>query len=226
MKADLPADLRARVLAEVERSPSPARDATRRKTAAVTAALVLLTLATFVANRPFQPGERAGDLVFSTAGLALLVALALTQLAARRGRSMLGRPRRVLVSICAAGGLVLLASAVVVLLLGDGGEVERVGRVGRVGPEMHARCGALTVVQGLALFVALLLPRRGSDPLHPAITGGALGLAAGAWTATMAYLRCPHADAAHCVAAHVVPALLFAAAGAAVGHVLLRVRAR
>jgi hypothetical protein len=41
----------------------------------------------------------------------------------------------------------------------------------------------------------------------------------------MAYLRCPHAAASHCVLAHVAPTLLLTALGALLGATLLRVRA-
>jgi hypothetical protein len=81
-------------------------------------------------------------------------------------------------------------------------------------------------VQGALPLVALLAPRRGTDPVHPAVTGAALGMTAGAWTAMMAYLRCPHPSAFHCIAAHVAPTLLLTVAGALLGHALLRVRAR
>jgi hypothetical protein len=40
----------------------------------------------------------------------------------------------------------------------------------------------------------------------------------------MAYLRCPHAAAMHCLVAHVVPTLILTALGAVLGFFLLRVR--
>lgn len=216
MSARLPSDLRARVLAEARAAPSPTRGVTQKRTLIATGGGVAVTLVLFLAQHPLQLGDRGADLVLSTAGLALVVALALTQLSVRRGPSMLGRPRSHLALALAVGAAVLLASAFVVLL--RGGDVETVG------PKAHVACGAVSLVQGAALFAALLFPRRASDPIHPALTGAALGLAAGAWTATMAYLRCPHADSIHCLLGHVVPAVLFGMAGALIGRRYLRLR--
>jgi hypothetical protein len=85
-------------------------------------------------------------------------------------------------------------------------------------------CGAMTIAQGALPLLALLLPRRGSDPVHPALTGAALGMTAGGWAVVMAYLRCPHAAMTHALLAHVVPTLALAALGAALGGWLLRLR--
>src|SRR5262249_42889525 len=93
-----------------------------------------------------------------------------------------------------------------------------------VEPKTHLACGAITVAQGVMLLVALVLPRRGTDPVHPAITGAALGMTAGAWTSMMAYLRCPHPAVFHCVLAHVIPTLALALGGAFLGHLLLKIR--
>src|SRR5690606_2494816 len=85
-------------------------------------------------------------------------------------------------------------------------------------------CAALMVVQAAAPFVALLVAARATDPRHPAVTGAALGMAAGAWSATMAHLRCPHAGVVHGLVAHVAPTLVLVAVGALVGYRLVRFR--
>jgi hypothetical protein len=78
-------------------------------------------------------------------------------------------------------------------------------------------------LQGALPLLALIVPRRGTDPVHPVFTGAALGMTAGAWTAMMAYLRCPHAVSLHCIVAHVVPMLVFAFVGALLGRALLKI---
>jgi hypothetical protein len=88
----------------------------------------------------------------------------------------------------------------------------------------HIACALMTVVQGVLPLVVLIAPRRGSDPVHPMITGAALGMTAGAWTAALAYLRCPHVAASHCILAHVVPTLALTAIGALLGRMFLRTR--
>jgi hypothetical protein len=211
-------DLRARVLAQVKTEPSPNRDAYRRRVAIVAGVGALATTALFFAMGGFAPGTRPVELVAFTAGFALFAAAVLTRISTGRAGSMLGRPRSVLVTACvvAAPALALVALAAAMCWPGSASEETPSGA--------NLACAAMTALQGALPLVALLVPRRGSDPLHPAITGAALGMTAGAWTAMMAYLRCPHAAALHCIVAHVGPTLILTALGAALGWVLLRVK--
>jgi hypothetical protein len=211
-------ELRERILAEVRRIPSPTRAQHDARVAVVVAIGALATASLFFATSGFAPGTRPIEMVAFTAGFGLVAAAVLTRLAAGRGRSMLGRPRHVLVTACIVTAPALALVALAAALVWPGPASEPV--TGRA----HLACSALTVAQGAAPLVALLVPRRGTDPIHPAVTGAALGMTAGAWSAMMAYLRCPHAAALHCVAAHVAPTLVLMAIGAALGWVLLRVR--
>jgi len=214
----LPPDLRARVLAEVARSPSPTRHEHRTRTALLVAGGTLATIALFFATGGPWQGSRPLELVVFSSGLALLAAIALTRVSSGASRSMLGPPRQVLLLGASLAPPALAVVALVAAAIWPEHAAEDVSS------QTHAACGMLTVVQGALPLVVLLLPRRGSDPIHPAVTGAALGIAAGAWTATMAYLRCPHAAAAHCIVAHVTPTLALAAAGALVGRSLLKLR--
>jgi hypothetical protein len=83
------------------------------------------------------------------------------------------------------------------------------------------RCFALTVLTAPAPFLALVLLRPRPDPVQPALSGGALGAAAGAWSAAMVELWCPLANAGHVVLGHVAPLVLLALAGAALGRIVL-----
>lgn len=214
----LPAALRERVLAEVARSPSPARREHRTRVALVAAGGALATAGLFFATGGLRQGARPLELVAFTAGLGLLAAIALTHLSAGASGSMLGRPRQVLLIGC-----VLAAPALAVVALAAAGLWPE-HAAEDVPSSAHAACGLLAIVQGALLLATLVVPRRGSDPVHPAITGAALGMTAGAWTAMLAYLRCPHAAALHCIIAHVVPALVLTAAGALLGRMLLKIR--
>lgn len=131
---------------------------------------------------------------------------------------MLGRPRHVLLLGC-----VLAATALAVVALAAGA-LWPAHAAEDVPSSAHSACGLLTIVQGALPLATLLVPKRGSDPVHPAITGAALGMTAGAWTAMLAYLRCPHAAASHCIVAHVMPALVLTIAGALLGRMLLEIR--
>jgi len=211
-------DLRARVLAEVARTPSPTRAVHRRRVLLIAALGALATASLFLAMGGMSPGTRPVEMIAFTVGFGLLAAAVLTRLSAGERGSMLGRPRSVLLTAVVVMAPLLALVALCSTLVWPESAAEPVGGGANIG------CGLMSVVQGSLPLVALLLPRRGSDPVHPALTGAALGMTAGAWTVVMAYLRCPHAAATHCIVAHVAPTLVLTALGAALGWLLLRVK--
>jgi hypothetical protein len=77
------------------------------------------------------------------------------------------------------------------------------------------------LLQGSLPLLAFVLLRRGSDPVHPALTGAALGATAGAVASVLAYVRCPHTDPFHCVVAHVLPIVVLTLAGFVAGRALI-----
>ncbi|MDF2697608.1 MAG: hypothetical protein K0S65_5991 [Labilithrix sp.] len=213
----LPEDLRARILAEVKRTSAPTRREHRTRVVVLSAIGTLTTIALFFAAGGFAMGARPMELVVFLAGSGLLVALILTRLAAGFGGSMLGRPRQVLLlCVGAAPVLALLALAAAACWPSTATE--------KVPPSVHLTCALITTAQAVLPLLTLLVPRRGSDPVHPALAGAAIGMTAGAWSAMMAYLRCPDAAAFHCIVAHVVPTLVLTAAGALFGRSLLKIR--
>lgn len=217
MKQQLSPDLRARILGEAAKTPAPTRNEHKKRVAFLAVLGAIATTTLFYAMGGFARGARPTELIAFTAGSGLLAALVLTRLSSSGGR-MLGRPRPVLVLGCVIAAPVLAAAALAATMLWPDLATEDVPS------HANVACGAMTLVQGALPLVVLLLPRRESDPVHPAITGAALGMTAGAWTAMMAYLRCPHVPAAHCIVAHVIPTLVLTAAGALLGRFLLRVR--
>ncbi|MBX3189742.1 MAG: DUF1109 family protein [Labilithrix sp.] len=213
-------DLRARILAEVKKAPSVTRATQRRRVALVSAIGALATASMFFAMGGVKAGSRPAELVAFTAGFGLFAAAVLTRLSSpsKRVPSMLGRPRSVLVTAT------VIAAPVLALVVLAAGLVWPHDPADEVGGRVHLACGAMTLAQGALPLVAMLIPKRGTDPVHPAITGAALGMTAGGWTVMMAYLRCPHPDGAHCLIAHVLPTLVLSAVGAALGAILLRMR--
>jgi len=210
--------LRARVLAEIAKAPSPTRDVVARRSRTVVLVGAVVTALAFVAMGGVRPGARPLEMLLLSVGVALASAVVLLYVVRPPSGSMLARPRAVVLVASAAAAPVLAVAAVVTALVWPGLASEPVLT------RIHVACGAMTVAQGLVPLAALFLTRRGSDPVHPVVSGAALGMAAGALAATMAYARCPHAAVAHCLAAHVAPALLLAALGAALGALVLRVR--
>jgi hypothetical protein len=211
-------DLRSRILAEVKKTPAPTRAEHRKRVALVAGIGAIATTALFFATGGFTPGARPAELIAFTVGFALFAAAMLTRLSSGGSTSMLGRPRHVLVTACIVTAPLLAIVALVAAMCWPGPASEPVPGAA------HLSCAALTLLQGSLPLIALLAPKRGSDPLHPAVTGAALGMTAGAWTATMAYLRCPHAAALHCIVAHVAPTVLLTLVGAALGWALLRIK--
>lgn len=208
-------ELRERVLREAARTPSPTRAETTRRTTSIVVLGVLATAGLFFGTGRYVQGPRSVALVALTIGTSLVVALALTA-TLRSSRSMLGPSRSVLLAAGGAGAAVLaLVAALAPSVLEGGPGVSRV---------TDLVCGTMTLVQSLLPLAVLAIPRRGSDPVHPLAAGAALGVAAGAWGAAMAYVRCPHGGAAHSVLAHALPALALAVVGALLGRALLRVK--
>jgi hypothetical protein len=81
-------------------------------------------------------------------------------------------------------------------------------------------------VLGVWPLVALILARRGSDPVHPGATGAAIGAAVGCATGVLLDLWCPIADPSHVFFGHILPLLALSLAGVLLGRWLLDLRAR
>jgi hypothetical protein len=209
-------------LGEAARARSPSRQEHEQRVLLVSGVGVVATVALFFAMGGLDVRSRPSELVAFTVGISLAFALALTQLTARSrwkiaAPSMLGPPRQLLIALgmVTAPALAVVAFAAAALWPEQAAEEVRI--------QTHLACGAMTLAQGALPLVVFLVLRRGTDPVHPVLTGAALGLASGAWAAALAYLRCPHVAAVHCVGAHVVPTVLFIAVGAVLGRWLLRI---
>ena len=135
---------------------------------------------------------------------ALAVAATLSVLPARR--SMLGRPRGLLLAV--AFGVPLVVG--VWLLLWHTSYADPLTRVGY-------SCLALTSATAPWPFALLVYLSRRFEPRHPASMGAALGSAAGAWAALMVELWCPLADPAHVAVGHVLPLVLLTLLAAGLG---------
>jgi hypothetical protein len=213
------ADLRARVLAEVARAPSPTRADYKRRIMLVATIGALATVSLFLGMGGMSPGTRPVEMIAFTVGFALVAAAVLTRLSSGERNSMLGRSRPLLLTAIVVTAPVLAVVALCASMVWPHAADDHLET------GTHLACGAMSVLQGALPLLALLIPKRGTDPVHPAVTGAALGMTAGAWTVAMAYMRCPHGAALHCILAHVVPTLILTALGAGLGWLLLRVRA-
>lgn len=216
-------DLRARVLREAAAQPAPPRGAGATRRTLVAAAFAFSAVVVFFAtSRPSLAGRPLALVAVASASSAVLAAI-LTRGATGQWpgdrTSMLPPGSRRLSGIVVVSFVALAAVAGIAALLAGPLAALEVDT-----PQQHVACGALVLVQGALPLLALAWPRAGADPRAPALTGAALGAAAGAWGAMLAWLRCPHVALVHGILAHALPVLVLAAIGALVGRRLLAQR--
>jgi hypothetical protein len=87
------------------------------------------------------------------------------------------------------------------------------------------RCLSLALLVAIGPLLSFLAMRR-SAPVHPALNGAAMGVAAGACAWVAVDLWCPVAHVPHLLLGHVLPLFVLAGAGALLGEVLLSLRRR
>ncbi|MFO0675796.1 MAG: NrsF family protein [Polyangiaceae bacterium] len=210
--------LRARIRADLATRRAPVRSEVAWRDRVVLGAGVLATSVAFVVYGGVRVGDRSTGLFVASVGLWVLVAIATSFVALRRGRASLGAPTLVLGWTTALLAPVLVATHVATLF---GASAENV-------PETSARatiaCLVATLVMTAGPFGALLVTRRGSDPVHPRTAAAAYGAAAGAWASVLVDLHCPALHVTHVAVGHALPSLLAAAFGAFVGTRVLGIR--
>ena len=162
---------------------------------------------------PQQRLERPAWLVAATVGGAITVAIIALWLALGRGRSMLGRSRRWLLS----GGVLIPVS----LLAWKLGCSLAFGDAMVAWPERPGeRCLSLSLLVAVGPLLSFLAIRRHA-PVHPALNGAVMGFAAGACAWVAVDLWCPVAYVPHVLFGHVLPLFVLAGTGALLGRTLL-----
>lgn len=204
-------ELRARVLGAIKREPSPPIDVVSRRRVLAIALGFVPVVAIFQIVGGVVLGERPmGYVAFIAIGWTIL-ALAATWGAIARGRSMLGRPRAWLVVVAIVTPLLLLGVAAAAAAMWPQ-TLES-----PCTPLNHVGCFAIATLMASAPLVAFAFARRHTDPVHPHITGAALGAAAGAWGALAVGAHCPFTNPVHLALGHTLPILLLAVLGALIG---------
>jgi hypothetical protein len=211
-------ELRSRILGAIRDVPAPPRAVVlrRRAIAFVIAFVPLIAFEMY----DLRLGDRPlGFVVANVTGWALLAFVA-TLGAVGRGTSMLGRPRGWLIAIALLLPPLLLALAA--LAYGPWPQAMTIDCTGA--GDMN--CCAFTLGLAVGPLAAFAYARRESDPVHPRLTGAALGASAGAWAAVSMALHCPVTSLRHVVVGHIVPVVAFALIGLLVGSKVLAVRSR
>jgi hypothetical protein len=209
-------ELRDRILAAARATPAPTRSEIARKNAI--ALLFGLVPAVAVIALGIDTARRPAAYVAAVAVGWMLVAAAATWGALGRGRSMVGRPNAWLVVVAVATPLALLACAYLGYIPWPSAADADCGRFG------DFKCFGFTTVAALGPLFAFVYARRNTDPVHPALTGAAIGAAAGAWAGVAIALHCPFASPMHVGLGHVVPTIVVAAVGMLVGARFVAVR--
>ena len=207
-------DLRARVLAAAQSTPSRTRPRGRRIAWVASAGAVAFGLLGFVwiGGLDHSVG-RPRALTFGLAAGWAAASLVLSWLVLARGGSTLARSPRLLV-----------AAAAVTPALCFGWMSLFAGRYDEPFARVGYRCMAYTLVMAAAPLATFLLLRRGSEPRHPSAPGAAAGAMSGAWAGVLIDLWCPLTNAPHVLVGHVLPLALLVGVGALAGSRLLGVR--
>jgi hypothetical protein len=202
---------------EIRRRPVPTRNQHRMRSAGLVAASVV-PIGAMALMRGFELGDRPLSYVV---GLCLswgLLAVVASVLVLRRP-STLGRPRAFLVAVASALPVGLAAAS----LAAADAFLEHV-EPAPTPLAMNVVCTMMAIALSILPLAALLYVYRRSDPVKPAALGAALGAIAGSWSGAVLATLCPATDSAHVLFAHVGPIAVTAAASAAVGARLLRLR--
>ena len=207
-------DREARIKDAIRRQPSP----TRRQVSGREAAFLILgslpPLGCFIAVGGTFLGPREQSLLVATVlGEAFISAVTLS-IAAGRGGQMIGRSAPQLLATAIVGPLAFISWKLVCSVWFHVAPWPAVGY----------RCLALTLLFACPPLVAIVVVRRGLDPLHPASLGAALGVAVGLCAEVLVDLWCPSGQIAHLLLGHLLPIALLALAGALVGQRVLAMR--
>jgi hypothetical protein len=211
----LPGEVRQRVFAAIALQPSPTRQQVRRQSRLLFALTALIMAVLFLAAGGVSFDSRAPAVLLATGvGGAAFTVLALV-VALGRPRSMLGRPRAVLLLAAVLLPLGLFAWRVCVRALFEG--TTPAASPGWPG----LRCLGLGLGIAVVPLLLALLARRGSEAVHPDAAGAAIGSAAGVAAMLLVDLWCPVAHLPHLLLGHLAPIAVIVFLGMRLGSRLL-----
>jgi hypothetical protein len=212
----LSSGLKDRVLDEVAKQPAPTRREVVRSTAILVGCGIFVALVLFFLKGGLRVTGRPPLLVALTSvGTAVIAGVGMWILFTR-GRSMLGRPRALLVWAAVLSALGFLGWKYGISSL-YGLTEDWPDRVG-------SRCLWLSTAMGALPLLGALLSWRRAASLTPASTGAAFGAGAGLGSAVLVDLWCPVGYLPHLMLGHALPIALLALLGGLLGAWLLRLR--
>lgn len=211
-------DVKARIFAQVAATPSPTRTAARAYGWLVLPSSLIVAATLFFAFDGPRHGQGRPTWFYVASSIGWLMVATLSVWGAlHRGGSAVGRPHAWLVAFA-------LGTPASLFALMFGAAVAH-PEVTLIHPErLGLKCLGLTVAAAVFPLISLAILRRGSDPVHPAATGAALGSACGASAGVMVELWCPVATPAHVALGHILPILAMALLGALIGARVIGMR--
>ncbi|HEX9294871.1 MAG TPA: NrsF family protein [Polyangiaceae bacterium] len=213
-EVELPSDLKARLLKQIEQKPAPTRRTEMFRASLLVAGSIAIGLVIFLVRGGIRMTGRPTSLIVGTSLGTALIAGVGTWMALGRRRSMLGRSSLALCVTALVTPLALLFWKVVWSSQYPGGLDPWPGRIG-------FRCLNLSLLMGVLPLVALLFARRGTDPTHPRLAGLSAGASVGLCVALFVDMWCPVGYVPHFLIGHILPIALLALAGLWFGKVLL-----
>lgn len=208
-------DLKRHILEATRTAPAPTRSTVRRRAWLLLGGCTAIALAIFASFGGVRQYDRPTLLVLWTSFGWGAAASAASWTGLTRGGSPVGRTSRTLIAVLVAVPPLLLAWKIgVTVFLAPGMMEPWQGRVG-------FRCLSLSIAMALPLLLGLLVFRRRSDPVHPALAGSVLGITAGVFAGTLVDLWCPVAFLPHVLLGHILPLVVVAGVGAWVGRSVL-----
>jgi hypothetical protein len=214
-----PIDLKLRVMAAVQRMPSPPRSRLRREAQIVALVTFAAAAGLFFSFDGMSHGAgRPAWFLAASLGVWAAVAASASLGAWRRGTSFVRGSVASLVVIAVGTPLLLQAISIAFAWTHPALAALHAERIG-------FRCFALTLAAATCPLVGLSIVRRSSNPMHPIAGGAALGVASGACAGLMVILWCPVAAPMHMAVGHVLPIAFLAMIGSVLGHHVMAIRA-
>lgn len=217
-----PAELRARILADIAKPPATRPGAFRTRSLAAGAAFVLWCAAAFlVLGLRRDWAELPMPYAAGTLALLGVGAASLTWVAASRGRAMVGPPAAL--ALLALSALPPTLSLIAMVLVSPATSSVSVASWGQL-IKMSLVCDGMSMALAAPLLGLFLLLKRGLLLPAPALVGAALGAASATWAHALVHMHCPLADRWHLLLGHALPTLPLMAFGAVLGLFCFRGR--